>query len=130
MAVEHVRDATASVKKVVAKAEESDIVPEVQRAVKNLQHITSQVKDAVDKFQSASGDGGVGENLQRTLADAREAMSDLSDDTEALKHNFLFRGFFRRRGFSISDPSAYRTTIAGNDLYVVRISGEALVVDD
>lgn len=99
VAVEHVRDATASVKKVVAKAEESDIVPEVQRAVKNLQHITSQVKDAVDKFHSASGDGGVGENLQRTLADAREAMSDLSDDTEALKHNFLFRGFFRRRGF-------------------------------
>lgn len=99
VAVEHVRDATASVKKVVAKAEESDIVPEVQRAVKDLQHITSQVKDAVDKFQSAAGDGGVGENLQRTLADAREAMSDLSDDTEALKHNFLFRGFFRRRGF-------------------------------
>ncbi len=99
VAVEQVRDATASVKKVVTKAEESDIIPEVQRAVKNLQLITSQVKDAVDKFQSASGDGGVGENLQRTLADAREAMSDLSDDTEALKHNFLFRGFFRSRGF-------------------------------
>ena len=97
--VEQVRDATASAKKIVAKAEESDIVPELQRAVKNLQQITSQVKDAVDKFQSASGDGGVGENLQRTLADAREAMSDLSDDTEALKHNFLFRGFFRSRGF-------------------------------
>ena len=26
-------------------------------------------------------------------------MSDLSDDTEALKHNFLFRGFFNNRGF-------------------------------
>jgi phospholipid/cholesterol/gamma-HCH transport system substrate-binding protein len=26
-------------------------------------------------------------------------MSDLSDDTEALKHNFLFRGFFNKRGF-------------------------------
>ena len=26
-------------------------------------------------------------------------MADLSDDTEALKHNFLFRGFFNRRGF-------------------------------
>ena len=99
VAVGNVRDATTSVKKVVAKAEESDIVPQVQRAIKDLQHITSQVKDAVDKFQSASGDGGVGENLQRTLADAREAMSDLSDDTEALKHNFLFRGFFRSRGF-------------------------------
>ena len=56
--------------------------------------------DAVEKFQSAAGEGGgVSENLQRTLASANEAMSDLSDDTEALKHNFLFRGFFKKRGF-------------------------------
>ncbi|MCX6596251.1 MAG: MlaD family protein [Acidobacteria bacterium] len=97
--IENVREATASVKKITAKVDESDIVPEVQRTVANLQRITLQVKDAVDKFQSASGEGGVGENLQRTLADAHEAMSDLADNTEALKHNFFFRGFFKRRGF-------------------------------
>jgi phospholipid/cholesterol/gamma-HCH transport system substrate-binding protein len=98
-AVENLRDTSASAKKIVNKMEESDIVPEVQKTVKNLQQITLRVKDAVDKFQSASGEGGVGENLQRTLADAHEAMSDLSDSTEALKHNFLFRGFFNKRGF-------------------------------
>jgi phospholipid/cholesterol/gamma-HCH transport system substrate-binding protein len=97
--VENIRDASASAKKIANTVEESDIVPEVQRTVKNLQQITQQVKDAVDNFQSASGEGGVAENLQRTLADAHEAMSDLSDDTEALKHNFLFRGFFNKRGF-------------------------------
>jgi phospholipid/cholesterol/gamma-HCH transport system substrate-binding protein len=98
-AVENLRDTSASAKKIVSKVEESDIVPEVQKTVKNLQQITLRVKDAVDKFQSASGEGGVTENLQRTLADAHEAMSDLSDSTEALKHNFLFRGFFNKRGF-------------------------------
>lgn len=97
--VENLREASGSAKKIINKVEESDIVPEVQRTVKNLQQITLQVKDAVDKFQSASSEGGVSENLQRTLADAHEAMSDLSDDTEALKHNFLFRGFFKKRGF-------------------------------
>jgi phospholipid/cholesterol/gamma-HCH transport system substrate-binding protein len=97
--VDNLRQTTVSAKNIVDKAEESDIVPEVQRTVKNLQQITSRVKDAVDKFQAASGEGGVGENLQRTLADAHEAMSDLSDDTEALKHNFFFRGFFKKRGF-------------------------------
>lgn len=97
--VDNIRDTSASAMKIVNKVEESDIVPEVQRSIKNLQQITLQVKDAVDKFQSASGEGGVGENLQRTLADAHEAMSDLSDNTEALKHNFLFRGFFKKRGF-------------------------------
>jgi phospholipid/cholesterol/gamma-HCH transport system substrate-binding protein len=98
-AVENLRDTTASAKKIINTVQESDIVPEVERTVKNLQQITLQVKDAVDKFQSASGEGGVGENLQRVLVDAHEMMSNLSDDTEALKHNFLFRGFFNKRGF-------------------------------
>ena len=106
--VEHVRDTAESAKKLVAKIDESEIVPEVRQAAANLRNITDQVKSAVDKFQSSSADGGVGEQLQRTLADAHEAMSDLSDDTEALKHNFLFRGFFRNRGFydlgSVSAP--------------------------
>ena len=97
--IENLRDTSASAKKIVNTVQESDIVPEVQRTVKNLQQITLQVKDAVDKFQAASGEGGVGEDLQRTLFNANEAMSDLSDSTEALKHNFLFRGFFNRRGF-------------------------------
>jgi phospholipid/cholesterol/gamma-HCH transport system substrate-binding protein len=96
---ENIREASASAKRVAAKVDHSEIVPEVQRTVKNLQQITAKVQDAVDKFQAASGEGGVGENLQRVLADAHEAMSDLSDDTEALKHNFFFRGFFNRRGF-------------------------------
>jgi len=97
--VENLRETSANASRVVKKVEDSDIVPEVQRVVKNLQQITLQVKAAIDKFQSASSDGGMGENLQRTLADAHEAMSDLADDTEALKHNFLFRGFFKKRGF-------------------------------
>ncbi len=98
-AIDNVRDVTAGTKKIVDKVAESDIVPEIQRAVKNMQQITVQVRAAVDKFESASGEGGVAENLQRTLVGAQEAMSDLADDTEALKHNFLFRGFFNRRGF-------------------------------
>lgn len=98
-AVENIRDSSASAKRIISKVEKSDIVPEVQRTIQNLQQITQQVKDAVDKFQSASGEGGVGENFQRALADTHEAMSDLSDNTEALKHNFLFRGFFNKRGF-------------------------------
>ena len=97
--VESIRETSASAKKIVNKVEESDIVPEIQRTVNNLKQITQQVKSAVDKFESASGEGGVAENLQRTLADAHEAMSDLADDTEALKHNFLFRGYFKKRGF-------------------------------
>jgi phospholipid/cholesterol/gamma-HCH transport system substrate-binding protein len=97
--VGNIRDASASIKKVAGAVADSDIVPEVQRTVANMQQITQRVQDAVSKFQTASGEGGVAENLQQVLADAHEAMSDLADDTEALKHNFFFRGFFNKRGF-------------------------------
>ena len=97
--VDALGETSSSAKKVAKTLEDSDIVPEVRRTIKTLNEITLQVKSAVDTFQSASGEGGVAENLQRTLTDAHEAMSDLSDNTEALKHNFLFRGFFKRRGF-------------------------------
>jgi phospholipid/cholesterol/gamma-HCH transport system substrate-binding protein len=122
--IENLRDTSASAKKIVNKVEESEIVPQIQKTVKNLQQITLQVKEAVDKFQSASGEGGVSENLQRTLADAHEAMSDLSDSTEALKHNFLFRGFFNKRGFfdlgSLTTPE-YKSPAFGKGFQKQRV---------
>jgi phospholipid/cholesterol/gamma-HCH transport system substrate-binding protein len=106
---QNLRDATGSAKIIVAKIDDSNIVPEIQQTVKNLQQITLPLKETVDKFQSAPGEVGIGENFQRTLADVHEAMSDLSEDTEALKHNFLFRGGgLKNRGFydlaSVSAP--------------------------
>lgn len=97
--VQTIRETSERARSIVTKVDDSDIVPQVRKTVENMEHITQQVKAAVEKFQSASGEGGVAENLQRALADAHEAMSDLSDDTEALKHNFLFRGYFKKRGF-------------------------------
>ena len=42
---------------------------------------------------------GVTTNLQQTLDDARSAMSAFAENMEALKHNFLVRGFFNDRGY-------------------------------
>jgi phospholipid/cholesterol/gamma-HCH transport system substrate-binding protein len=48
---------------------------------------------------------------KQTMDDARIAMAGFADNMEALKHNFLFRGFFNDRGYfnlaSIS-PAEYR----------------------
>lgn len=52
-------------------------------------------------------------NLSSTVANAQAAMANLADNTEALKHNFLFRGFFNRRGFfnlSEMTPKEYRSS--------------------
>ena len=38
-------------------------------------------------------------SLKQTMDDARTAMSAFAENMEALKHNFLVRGFFKDRGF-------------------------------
>jgi phospholipid/cholesterol/gamma-HCH transport system substrate-binding protein len=68
---------------------------------------------------------GVVGDLQQTLATARDAMQDLAENTEALKRNFFFRGFFNQRGyFDLDDVSVqdYRSgALETGDRRVLRI---------
>jgi phospholipid/cholesterol/gamma-HCH transport system substrate-binding protein len=65
------------------------------------------------------------QSLRDTLTDTREVMSDLSEGTEALKRNFLFRGFFRDRGFfdldAISSEAYVAGALEGRDRTVLRV---------
>jgi phospholipid/cholesterol/gamma-HCH transport system substrate-binding protein len=80
----------------------------------------------LDEFGS---EGGAGQRLARslraTLLQAEEAVSDLADGTEALKRNFLFRGFFRSRGFYDLDAltrDAYTAgALEGKDRTALRV---------
>lgn len=38
-------------------------------------------------------------NISQSLSNLNAATANMADDTEALKHNFLVRGFFRHRGY-------------------------------
>jgi phospholipid/cholesterol/gamma-HCH transport system substrate-binding protein len=85
---------------------------DAEKAVANVREASDEAKGAIADFR---GDGGpvkgLTGNLQQTLASARDAMSDLAENTEALKRNFFFRGFFNRRGyFDLDDvtPADYR----------------------
>lgn len=52
-----------------------------------------------------------GTNIRESLMNVNAASQNLADDSEALKHNFLLRGFFRRRGYYNLDrilPEQYR----------------------
>ena len=63
-------------------------------------------------FRSPDGaTQGLMADMRLTLSQAREATADLADNMEALKRNFLFRGFFNDRGyFDLDDisPRQYR----------------------
>ena len=83
------------------------ISDQAQKAVANLREASEKAKDAIADFRGEGGPmKGLTGNLSQTLEHARDAMQDLAENTEALKHNFLFRGYFNRRGyFDLSDVS-------------------------
>lgn len=85
-----------------------EIADQAQKAVANVREASENAKAAIADFRGAGGPvKGITGNLTQTLGYARDAMQNLAESTEALKHNFLFRGFFNRRGyFDLSDISA------------------------
>jgi phospholipid/cholesterol/gamma-HCH transport system substrate-binding protein len=103
-----------------------NIAAEAEKAIANVREASDQARAAIADFR---GDGGpmkgVTGDLQQTLALARDAMSDLAENTEALKRSFFFRGFFNRRGFFDLDDvtvEQYRLgALATNDRRVMRI---------
>jgi hypothetical protein len=79
------------------------IAAEAEQAAKTARIAADGARSAIARLQgSVSSDGGaqsiVGE-IRQTLSSTRDAMSNLADNTEALKRNVLVRGFFSDRGF-------------------------------
>ena len=75
-------------------------VRETEATMQAVRRSAEQVEQAIDRF------GGPDSETVRMLADAgeavahaRDAMSDLAENTEALKRNWLFSRFFGERGF-------------------------------
>jgi phospholipid/cholesterol/gamma-HCH transport system substrate-binding protein len=76
------------------------IADEAEKAMANLREAADQAREAVADFRGEDGPiKGVTGDLQQTITHARTAMHNLAENTEALKRNFFFRGFFNRRGY-------------------------------
>jgi phospholipid/cholesterol/gamma-HCH transport system substrate-binding protein len=78
----------------------------------DTQRVVQQARQALDRLQAQDGQtAGVTASLKQTLGEAQTAMTGLSENMEALKRSFFFRGFFNRRGyFNLADisPDEYR----------------------
>ena len=106
------------------------IAAQAEQVVANLREVAEQARHAVTDFSGkVTGKEGTAQglaaDLRQTVAHARDAMADLAENSEALKRNFFFRGFFNRRGyFDLDDisPDAYRAgAFGGKDRRVLRI---------
>jgi phospholipid/cholesterol/gamma-HCH transport system substrate-binding protein len=74
--------------------------------------VVAQARETLAGIKGQEGNvAGLTDNLKQTLDDARSAMSGFAENMDALRHNFLLRGFFNRRGYfdleQIS-PAEYR----------------------
>ena len=99
---------------------------DAEKAMATVRQASEDARAAIADLRGENGPvKGLTGDLQQTLLSARDAMADLADTTEALKRNFLFRGFFNRRGyFDLDDVSVaqYREgALESKDRRVLRI---------
>ncbi len=109
------RSTSDDVKRIVADLKSRDIGGKVEATTANLQQATAQVKDVIAMLRPSpkEGERGLIDDLRDTLANTREATSDFAEDMEALKRNWFFRGFFRRRGFYDLDALSQKEYLEG-----------------
>ncbi|MDQ1470249.1 MAG: phospholipid/cholesterol/gamma-HCH transport system substrate-binding protein [Bryobacterales bacterium] len=117
-----------------------ETIDKVKGAASNIEEGTRQLKQIIAEVAMPDGQGmSAGANIRESLANANVATANIAEDTEALKHNFLFRGFFRRRGYFnitrmspekyrrdrvFSSPRNYRAWLAGSELFQKAENGQ------
>jgi phospholipid/cholesterol/gamma-HCH transport system substrate-binding protein len=99
---------------------------DAEKAMATVREASLEAKQAIADLRGDKGPvKGLTGDAQQTLRSARDAMEDLAEATEALKRNFLFRGFFNRRGyFDLDDLTVEdyrRGAVEGKDRRVLRI---------
>ena len=88
-----------------------DLTSRAQAILENVQAMSEQLNQAITDALGPDnmGEDGAG-NIRETLSNLNRGTANLAEDTEALKHVFFFRGFFKKRGFydlEQSSPTDY-----------------------
>jgi phospholipid/cholesterol/gamma-HCH transport system substrate-binding protein len=87
----------------------------VNSAASNIDASAQQLHQTISEFAGPDEQGvTAGANISQSLSNANEATSNMADETEALKHNFFFRGFFQHRGYynlTHMSPDKYRKNV-------------------
>jgi len=111
---------TVQVKQVMADFQSRDLFGKAEATLNNTkdasrqlaqtsQQVSLTLNDALGPDRS---DENAAQNIRETFSNINLATANMADDTEALKHEFFFRGFFKKRGFySLKEvtPDQYRS---------------------
>lgn len=69
---------------------------EIDNMVNNLNKTILNIKDGEGALNYLSNDKKLVENIDSTMVNITEASKRLNENMEAMRHNFLFRGYFRK----------------------------------
>lgn len=136
--VEGIRSGKGTVGKLMNDDELYNRVSAIAKQSEEIANSTKQVvelaKKSLEGFQSQNGpvQGMTAsvkltmDGVRQTMEDARTAMAVFAENMDAMKHNFLLRGFFKGRGYFDLDqisPAEYRqgALTKGSDRQLVRV---------
>ena len=108
---EKLNDTSTRVDNLLADVQTRQLVPKIddtlvsaKAATQNLNQTTEQINTTLKSaFAEDQYGEDAGTNLQQSLTNLNQASGNLTDDTEALKHEFFFKGFFKHRGYDNLD---------------------------
>lgn len=121
-----------------AKVEET--LADAKSATANLNETSRQIRQTIAEVTGPDKEGvSAGVNISETLSNMNVATANMAEDTEALKRNFFFRGFFRHRGYyNLNDmqaekyrkdrvfvsPDNYRAWLSSTELFLRDSNGK------
>jgi phospholipid/cholesterol/gamma-HCH transport system substrate-binding protein len=102
---------TTRVDSLVADVQNRQLVPKIDDTLNNAKTVTQNLNQTTQQINATLGSAfaqdqygeDAGTNLQQSLTNLNQASGNLTDDTEALKHEFFFKGFFKSRGYDSLD---------------------------
>ena len=96
-----------------------DTVTQIRSVSTRADAAIEQVHQSLDRALGPDANGvTAGQNISEALSNVNAATGSMAEDTEALKHNFFFKGFFNQRGYyslsSLSPQEYRRSKLFGN----------------
>jgi phospholipid/cholesterol/gamma-HCH transport system substrate-binding protein len=118
-ATANLQQASGQAQQMVADFQSRDLPAKVDESVTNVRRASEQIDQASQRVNATltqalepdSNGVSAAENIRESLSNVNAATGNLAEDTEAIKHEFFFSGFFKKRGYySLSDltPEEYR----------------------
>jgi phospholipid/cholesterol/gamma-HCH transport system substrate-binding protein len=118
-ATSNLKQASAGVSSIVADAQQRQLPQKLDDTMTQIRSASTQANATIEQVhqsltQALGPDANgvtAGQNISQALSNVNVATGNMAEDTEALKHNFFFKGFFNHRGYytlSSLSPREYR----------------------